>query len=70
MHNFIFTGCRTFIVTGQTYTRKVDLDVLSLLGSLGASVHKVIMQGCLVRIIMMFIHRYVQTYVCSLTRRK
>ena len=29
-------------MTGQTYTRKVDLEVLSVLGSLGASIHKVI----------------------------
>jgi len=28
-------------VTGQTYTRKVDLEILSVLGSLGASIHKV-----------------------------
>ncbi len=33
--------CSTFIVTGQTYSRKVDVDILSVLGSLGASVHKV-----------------------------
>lgn len=32
---------KVFIITGQTYTRKVDLDVLSLLGSLGASIHKI-----------------------------
>ena len=31
-----------YIVTGQTYSRKVDLDCLSALSSLGASVHKVI----------------------------
>lgn len=31
----------SFIVTGQTYSRKVDLDVLCTLGSLGASVHKI-----------------------------
>ena len=30
-----------YIVTGQTYSRKVDLDCLSALGSLGSSVHKV-----------------------------
>lgn len=30
-----------YLVTGQTYSRKVDLDCLSALGSLGASVHKV-----------------------------
>lgn len=32
---------RSFIITGQTYTRKVDVDILSVLGSLGASVHKI-----------------------------
>ena len=32
-----------YIVTGQTYSRKVDLDCLSALGSLGASVHKVLL---------------------------
>ena len=32
---------RSFIITGQTYTRKVDVDMLSVLGSLGASVHKI-----------------------------
>lgn len=32
---------RSFIITGQTYTRKVDLDIVSILGSLGASVHKI-----------------------------
>jgi hypothetical protein len=30
-----------YIVTGQTYSRKVDLDCLSALSSFGASVHKV-----------------------------
>mgnify|MGYP001855978908 FL=1 len=29
------------MVTGQTYSRKVDIEVLSVLASLGASVHKV-----------------------------
>ncbi|KAJ3113980.1 adenylosuccinase ade13 [Phlyctochytrium bullatum] len=29
-----------YAVTGQTYTRKVDLDVLSTLGSFGATAHK------------------------------
>ena len=28
-------------ITGQTYSRKVDLNILSALGGLGASVHKV-----------------------------
>ncbi|KAM5250979.1 adenylosuccinate lyase [Hipposideros larvatus] len=32
---------RAFIITGQTYTRKVDIEVLSVLASLGASVHKI-----------------------------
>lgn len=30
----------SFIVTGQTYSRKVDLKVLSELASLGATAHK------------------------------
>ncbi|CAI8013584.1 Adenylosuccinate lyase [Geodia barretti] len=30
-----------FRITGQTYSRKVDVDVLSVLGSLGASIHKI-----------------------------
>ncbi|XP_063459393.1 adenylosuccinate lyase isoform X3 [Pan paniscus] len=32
---------RAFIITGQTYTRKVDIEILSVLASLGASVHKI-----------------------------
>lgn len=32
---------RSYMVTGQTYSRKVDIDILSVLASLGASVHKV-----------------------------
>lgn len=32
---------RAFIITGQTYTRKVDTEVLLALASLGASVHKI-----------------------------
>lgn len=35
---FIF---RAYMVTGQTYSRKVDIEVLSVLASLGASIHKV-----------------------------
>lgn len=31
---------RTYPVTGQTYTRKVDLEIVSVLSSLGTSVHK------------------------------
>ena len=37
---------RAFIITGQTYTRKVDIEVLSVLASLGASVHKVSGTAC------------------------
>ncbi|KAM9683595.1 adenylosuccinate lyase isoform 3-T3 [Dama dama] len=36
-----FTHFQAFIITGQTYTRKVDIEVLSVLASLGASVHKI-----------------------------
>lgn len=32
---------RSYLVTGQTYSRKVDIDCLSTLASLGATVHKV-----------------------------
>lgn len=32
---------RSYMVTGQTYSRKVDIGVLSVLASLGASVHKI-----------------------------
>jgi adenylosuccinate lyase len=32
---------RTFAVTGQTYPRKADHDLLAALGSLGASAHKI-----------------------------
>ncbi|CAN8008420.1 unnamed protein product [Ixodes pacificus] len=32
---------RSFVICGQTYTRKVDIDCLSALASLGASVHKI-----------------------------
>lgn len=31
----------SLIICGQTYSRKVDLEVVSALSSLGASVHKV-----------------------------
>lgn len=31
----------TYMVTGQTYSRKVDAQVLSVLAGLGASVHKI-----------------------------
>ena len=43
VHNlYCYFFFSTFIVTGQTYSRKVDLNVLSALGGLGASVHKVV----------------------------
>ncbi|XP_046854824.1 adenylosuccinate lyase-like isoform X2 [Xenia sp. Carnegie-2017] len=32
---------KAYIVTGQTYSRKLDLDILNTLGSLGASIHKI-----------------------------
>ncbi|XP_077308553.1 adenylosuccinate lyase isoform X2 [Lithobates pipiens] len=32
---------RAYIITGQTYSRKVDVEVLSVLASLGATVHKI-----------------------------
>ncbi|XP_025920866.1 adenylosuccinate lyase isoform X3 [Apteryx rowi] len=36
-----FTHYQAYIVTGQTYSRKVDIEVLSVLASLGASIHKI-----------------------------
>lgn len=33
---------RSFIICGQTYTRKVDVESIAVLSSLGATVHKVI----------------------------
>ncbi|KAG7334903.1 hypothetical protein KOW79_001499 [Hemibagrus wyckioides] len=32
---------KSYIVTGQTYSRKVDVDCLTVLASLGATVHKI-----------------------------
>jgi len=32
---------KCYAVTGQTYSRKVDVEVINVLSSLGASVHKV-----------------------------
>uniref|UniRef100_A0A671WJM9 Adenylosuccinate lyase n=1 Tax=Sparus aurata TaxID=8175 RepID=A0A671WJM9_SPAAU len=32
---------KSYLVTGQTYSRKVDIDCLSTLASLGATVHKI-----------------------------
>ena len=34
-------GDRSYVVTGQTYTRKADIEVVSALGSLGATAHKI-----------------------------
>lgn len=39
--NFYVFIFRSYMVTGQTYSRKVDIEVLSVLASLGASIHKV-----------------------------
>jgi len=36
-----FGFARSYAVTGQTYPRKVDVEILSALGSLGASAHKI-----------------------------
>ncbi|TVR12738.1 MAG: adenylosuccinate lyase [Planctomycetota bacterium] len=36
-----FGFAKSYPVTGQTYSRKVDCDLLSVLGSLGASAHKI-----------------------------
>ncbi|KAL2100651.1 hypothetical protein ACEWY4_002412 [Coilia grayii] len=32
---------KAYLVTGQTYSRKVDIDCLTVLASLGASIHKI-----------------------------
>lgn len=39
--NCVFPRHRAYLVTGQTYSRKVDVDCVSTLASLGATVHKV-----------------------------
>lgn len=36
---------RCYAVTGQTYSRKVDIEVVNVLSSLGATVHKVSVLG-------------------------
>ena len=36
-----FGFAKSYAVTGQTYSRKVDCDILSALGSMGASAHKI-----------------------------
>lgn len=33
---------RSFIICGQTYTRKLDIEVVNALSSLAASIHKVL----------------------------
>lgn len=38
---FCYFIIRAYIVTGQTYSRKVDVDVLCSLASLGSSIHKI-----------------------------
>jgi hypothetical protein len=32
---------RAFIICGQTYTRKLDVEVINVLASFGGSIHKV-----------------------------
>lgn len=32
---------KAYLVTGQTYSRRVDVDILNSLSALGASAHKV-----------------------------
>jgi hypothetical protein len=49
-----------YIVTGQTYSRKVDLDILNVLGSLGASVHKVRSFAFLTVLDMLDYHKYIK----------
>jgi hypothetical protein len=34
---------RAFIICGQTYTRKLDVEVISVLSSFGGTIHKVIL---------------------------
>lgn len=33
---------KSYMVTGQTYSRKVDIECINVLSSLGATVHKVV----------------------------
>lgn len=39
---YLFLLFRAFIICGQTYTRKIDAEVVNVLASFGASIHKVI----------------------------
>lgn len=41
VNKFFLHFSRSYLVTGQTYSRKVDVDSLCVLASLGATVHKV-----------------------------
>lgn len=40
-HKKISDFFSALIICGQTYTRKIDIDSLATLASLGASIHKV-----------------------------
>ena len=63
---------KAYIITGQTYSRKVDLDILNVLASLGASVHKVscpqnVTVTCHVAtniLNIVLFQRFAQTFVC------
>ena len=37
----VYLFFRAFIICGQTYTRKLDVEVMSVLSSFGATIHKV-----------------------------
>lgn len=58
------------MITGQTYTRKVDVDILSQLGSLGASIHKVLMGFTDYFFHENDVARFVQIYVYLLIKKK
>lgn len=54
---------RSFIICGQTYTRKLDVECINALSSLAASIHKVYLHYLfpyLLKIIPVFldVHRY------------
>eukprot|EP00118_Oscarella_pearsei_P014923 m.130777 g.130777 ORF g.130777 m.130777 type:complete len:70 (+) comp38037_c0_seq27:90-299(+) len=40
MHCMVECCNRSYCVTGQTYSRKVDYEILSCLAGLGSSIHK------------------------------
>lgn len=64
-----------FSVTGQTYPRKVDYNILAALGGMGASIHKVSANHLILMFILLFISLFVQRtntfidYVCFDTCR-